>query len=559
MEGFLKKLAKILGVARENLPVFLGVLTLGVVAQVSLIFPSGLFYRGGFRFWGAQAHDGLWHVSLIQKLKYLSFENPVFAGERIGSYHYLSNLIIALVHRISGISVFNLFFRIFPSLISFSIGVLTFKLAKKLFRTEAGAIWSMFFVFMGSNFAYILPLFGLGYEILESAFWVQQPISMFTNMPFSASVPLILGALYFLDSYLSKGDKTDLVFSSVLFSLLAPTKSFSIVFNLAFGLAGGIRLILKRRTDLIIASILSLLFGFLLMLPAFKFERHLIFEPGWFLRTMIEAPDRMNWQDQALKLQVYRENFDIFNLSKFYLMAFLIFLFGNLGTRAVMFFGIVKRDFFKNEVHQILVCSLFLTLFIPIFFLTTGIVWNSIQFMYYFLLVAGIYAGYGTCRLMSRIKEPTIRVFASLVIILLTIPTSLHTLWFYHHRGPDTKVEGAELEALTKLSKSGSFRDTILTYPLEQSFIEVSAFSGKSTFLGDWLMAVVPGHDYAYRLESIRDASRNKDKFLDFLRVNKISWIYIKGIEPEIVKEIEENLNLFYCGGDITIYRVEKI
>lgn len=533
---------------------------LGVILQVSLIFPSGIFWNGSYQFWGAEYHDGLWHVSLIQKLTHLSLENPVFAGERLRNYHYLTDLVIALFHNITGIHIFDVFFRIYPVFISLLIGLLTYKLAKKLFYNEVAAIWSVLFVYIGSNFAYLLPFFKLGNPILESAFWVSQPISIFTNIPFSASVPLILGSILSLKIYFGNDKKKYLILSSILLGLAPPTKSFSIIFVMAFGFAGFIRVFREKKIDLLLASIMSFIIATLIISPTFQFGKNFIFEPGWFLKTMIEAPDRMNWKDWALKYQFYKANYDIFNLAKFYIIAFLIFVFGNLGTRIVMIIGLAKiKDVFKDEIHTILLGSLFVSLLIPTLFITTGIAWNGIQFMYYFLMIAGFYSGYGLYKLVNKMHGFLSKIILVFTIVVLTTPINIHTLWFYYHHPAEVKIGGEELSALTNLSKTGNYKDVVLTFPLETSFMEVSAFTDKSTFLGDWLMAIVPGHDYQKRLGLIKNSMETGEGFRNLLSKNGIKWLYIKGTEPEIVNSVKDSLSIFYKGDSITIYHVEKI
>ena len=551
-----------LDVEERNKKYFFLIFFAGVIAQLALIFPSGLYWKGGYQFWGTHFHDGLWHLSIVQKLKYLSLENPVFAGERIRNYHYLSDFVIALIHKMTGVSIFDIFFRIFPAFVSFLIGVLTYKLAKNLFENEISAIWSMFFVFLGSNFAFILPFLGLGNPIIETSLWVQQPISIFTNFPLSFSIPIIFGALYLLKKYLENLRIKYFLLSILLFGLAPASKSFSVIFNLSLVLVGLVRLIIKKNKDLFLAGIFSLIIAFLLLSPTFKFDKHLIFKPGWFLKTMVEAPDRMNWQSFALKYQFYKEYGDIFNLAKFYFIAFLIFFFGNLGTRVVAFFGFPGfLKLLRDEVHQVLILSLILSLLIPMFFLTTGIAWNAIQFVYYFLFIIGLYSGRGMSKILLYFKKNLFKWLFSLLIILATIPVNFYTLWFYYHRGrgPDIKIEKSRLRSLEMLLSSGSRDDVVLTFPLEKSFIEVSAFSGKSTFLGDWLMAVVPGHEYDSRFTEIKESMKSKDLFENFLNKNRIKWIYIMGEEPQILNEVHENFSLYFREEGIIIYHVEKI
>ena len=176
---------------------------LGAVFQVSVIIPSGTRVEGGYVFWGAQYHDALWHISLMQKLSHFSFENPVFAGETIRNYHYLMNLFLGLTHRVLNIPLFVLVYKVFPVVNSLLMGILTYVLSYRLFDSRRSALWSVFFVYFGSSFAYFLPALGLGGELLETAFWSQQQLSTFFNLPFAASLTVLLASCIALDKYLS--------------------------------------------------------------------------------------------------------------------------------------------------------------------------------------------------------------------------------------------------------------------------------------------------------------------------------------------------------------------
>jgi len=551
-------IANKLKLERKIKPYFFFTLVIGSIAQLAIIFPSGLYRRGVYRFWGVQFHDALWHVSVAQKLKDFSFENPVYSGEIIRNYHYLTNLIIAFVSKITGISLFHVTFRILPVVVTIAIGISTFILVNKVFKNQKAAVWAMFFVYLGSNLAYILPFFGLGYPIWETTMWVQQPISVFSNLPFATSIPIALSAIICLKLYLDDNKRKYFLSALLLFSLLPVIKSHSVVFLLALGIVGIWRVLTKRRLDILFLSLLIFILAYIFISPTFRFEKHLIFEPGWFLRTMIEAPDRLNWQDWALRYQFYKAHYDIFNLAKFFAVAFTIFFVGNLGTRMIALFGIPNiRKLFRDEIHFFLGVSAFGFALVPMLFLTTGVAWNSIQFFYYFLLISGIYSGVGMYKLISKIKKVQFKWLFSVVIILITIPVNLRTLWFFYSHPADSKIQGVYLESLQKLSKVGKASDVILNLPAGSNAIEMAAFTGKTMFLGDWLQAIVPGHDHQGRLDLLTKAMEREGDFIELLKKYGIDWIYIKGPNPQIIEDIEYLLDDFYISDKIKIYHVE--
>jgi len=164
---------------------------------------SGWIYPYGMGFWGANGHDGIWHLSLVESLSRGSLAMPMFAGEVIKNYHLGFDLILAGLHRLTGIPVVNLYFQIAPPVLALLIGFLTFKLTRNL--------WSVFFVYFGGNWAWIL---GKG----ESTFWSQASISTLINPPYALSLVVILLGLILLD-------KKRYLLAGLIFGLLVQIKN----------------------------------------------------------------------------------------------------------------------------------------------------------------------------------------------------------------------------------------------------------------------------------------------------------------------------------------------
>src|SRR3989344_2234192 len=120
---------------------------------------------------------GIWHVALINSLSRGSFEMPIFAGAQIKNYHLGFDILLAVIHFLTRISVINLYFQIIPPVLAFLIGWLTYKLTKNF--------WVFFFVYFGGSLGWVL---GKG----ESTFWTQQAISTLINPPFALSLIFIL-------------------------------------------------------------------------------------------------------------------------------------------------------------------------------------------------------------------------------------------------------------------------------------------------------------------------------------------------------------------------------
>src|SRR3989344_1131603 len=119
----LKKALKIL---RENrLALFLILVGSGIWSATMV--KSGLIYDYGMGFWGANGHDGVWHIALIKSLARSSLEMPTFAGESLKNYHIGFDLLVALIHKITYVPVQILYFQIIPPTLAFFLGIVTYK------------------------------------------------------------------------------------------------------------------------------------------------------------------------------------------------------------------------------------------------------------------------------------------------------------------------------------------------------------------------------------------------------------------------------------------------
>ena len=74
---------------------------IAVFFQSSLLFLSGVKTPEGIVFQPLGYHDGVWHLALISELKRnLPPNHPNFFGARLINYHYLWDLILAVLSKI---------------------------------------------------------------------------------------------------------------------------------------------------------------------------------------------------------------------------------------------------------------------------------------------------------------------------------------------------------------------------------------------------------------------------------------------------------------------------
>ena len=459
---------------------------------------SGLVYDFGMGFWGANGHDGIWHLSLIESLSRGSLSMPMFAGETIKNYHLGFDLLLASLHRLTNIPVVNLYFQIAPPLLALAIGYLTYRLTRNL--------WSVFFVYFGSNWAWILSRG-------ESTFWSQASISTLINPPYALSLVVLLAGLILLENrrYLLAG---------LVFGLLAQIKVYAAILVIV-----GLTVAALRQRQLFKTLIpTGAIAAVLTLLTNRQSASLVVFQPGWFLETMMALSDRLNWPRFYQAMINYRAAGIWFKAILAYVVALAIFVLGNLGTRLI----------FLARKSNLFYATIMVTgLILPMLFLQSGTPWNTIQFFYYPLFFASLLAG-------EVLKISNFKF--QILIVLLTLPTTLITLHdVYLPARPPAMVSNSELEALQFLRRQPA--GTVLTpvvnpdpyappprpLYLYESTAYVSALSGQPVYLEDEVNLNITGFAWPARRQQVLDlfTTSNVTSAAQFLSTNHIRYLYL--------------------------------
>lgn len=540
---------------------------------------SGLMYSYGMGFWGANGHDGIWHIALINSLAKGSIENPVFSGIQLQNYHIGFDLLIAVISRITTISPAVLYFQVVPPILALAIGLLTYRLVFTWKKSRTAALWSVFFVYFGGSWGWVVSFLRFGVISGESMFWSQQSISTLINPPYALSIALLLTGLILLAN---KGKKTivRVVLISLIFGILIQVKSYAGLLALsALAVAAVFDYLRNKEWHLSIVFILSLLISIILFFPLNKDSSSLIvWQPFWFLETMMGLSDRLGWDKFFSAMTNYRMGGDWIKAFLAYGVAFVIFWFGNLGTRAikelqVLFWIKNWRDQSWLEVFfAVMITS---GVLIPVFLVQKGTPWNTIQFLYYSLFLSSILAGITVDGLLSKIKASKLFISFSILVIILTIPTTIATLFevYIPQRAP-ARVTDSEVSALKFLREQPD--GVVLTYPFDEakakeaevnpprplylyvSSAYVSAFSNKNVYLEDEVNLNIMNYPWKERRLEVENFLSSKDETYvrNFLRSNNITYIYwLKG-QRAILGESQLGLSKIFENDLVDIYKV---
>lgn len=188
------------------------IIILGVLVQGFISFPSGYHYKEGLLFWSSQGQDGFWHISIMEEIKKeFPPQIPVFAGEELVNYHYLSDILMGEFARMfSFFASLDLYFRFFPVFFSFFMGISVFSFAQR-WRDKKTAYWAMFFTYFTGSFGYIVTFLREGKIFSgETAFWVSQLNTMVANPPHAVAICLLLASLLTFLIFFEKREKNGL-------------------------------------------------------------------------------------------------------------------------------------------------------------------------------------------------------------------------------------------------------------------------------------------------------------------------------------------------------------
>lgn len=540
---------------------------------------SGLCWNsdcsGGWGFWGANGHDALWHLSLINNFANGNFGNPVFAGFPLQNYHIGFDLMLSWIVRLAGISGSMLYFQIIPPVLAVLVGVLTYKFVYLWRKSKNEALLSTFFVYFGGSFGWVVSLFrGQGWGG-ESMFWSMQSISTLINPPFAASIVLVLAGLIFMLKNEEKPKLINIFLAILCFGLLSGIKIYgSLLVLTALLIVGVYSLIINYQSSVIKTFAGTLAVSILLYVPLNGLSSSLIvWKPFWFLESMVALSDRVNWQKFYSAMTTYRMGSIWIKAIVAYSFAFIIFVVGNLGTRIISL-GALKREIKNikkiNTIGLILFIVVLAGIVVPTFFVQKGTAWNTIQFLYYSLFFAGIFAGISLGKFIENSKLNTYIIYSIVVVIvLLTIPTTISSLRNYIGK-PQSILPKSELEALTFLKKEPS--GIVLTYPYIKENLDsyptplylytttayVSAYSGKPVFLEDEMNLGIMQYSFEERRESVESflSTLNEKEAYDFLRKNNIKYVYwLKGQHAR-VGDKQLGLTKIFENEDATIYVV---
>lgn len=556
------------------------VFILGIAGQLAIIAPSGRLQNHDLVFWSAHGRDGIWHIALIEELKKsYPLQNPIFAHEKLVNYHFFSDIPSAMFSKYFMLSPLDLYFRFFPLLFSILLGAASWMLGQKIGKTSAAGLWASIFTYFTGSFGYLITVFrdhSIGGETL---FWSSQIQSSIGNPPQITSLIILLVFLYFFYALTENRTKLFYAVCVLMLGTLIVFKVYAGIVALICVLAISVyQLLIYKKVYFFGIFIPSLILSLALYLPnTAGSASFLIWEPWWFVRTMVVGTDKLNWIDLELRRQTYIYEGNWKRVLQVELTAFLIFVFGNLGTRFVGFWFLAKnfRSNIGSPFIQLITLMIVTSFILPLLFLQKGVAGNTIQFLQYYLLLMGILAGVSVSKFLQYIKHVGVTVFVITVIIVSSVPTQIGLIYMFYSRPPYAKISITELEALRFLKDNAS-KDAVILSPPFQKYLKVggpilpiwawsdtayvAAISGRRSYLADTEQVDILGYSLDQRFQVVARIFSEQDpaKLNQILSKHRIDFIYLpKALKINLPPEIANQV--FFENSEIQILKVSDL
>ena len=473
--------------------------------------------------------DGMWFDAISAvAFKSVPFQMPNFAGQQLGGYHYLPNLLSFLIHQTTSLPFYFIRLKILPFIYLFLVMILSVKVAKKIHDDHRFVFIFVLFLLLGGPLRIITALYNFNLSELWSNFMINTFEA--TNIMVSPHTAFSLVLLLLLLNSLLESKITFkyIFFNSVILLLLFGTKFYTAFAAIIIYFTYSMQICIKeKKFSHAVMIALSLFITVVLSYFAFYGARSIgknsvfTFAPFALAHHIIENKTRFFYSND-LVLQRY---FLYSNVSKFSLRLLLIELYSSflfilfyVGIRSIgLLFIVFKiKDIIKNKLWLSLLFAIIpLTLF-PLLFIQRGVWFDTAQFLVTGSFLLSIFSSEIIFRLIHRIEKKFV-IITFLILLPFFIQNILILKKNFDPFNPIISHE--ELQAL-KILKSKP-QGTVF-YPITNGDSPyVNVFSEKQSFVNYVHVLENVGINYLKRLQIADSAD------VDALAKQEVSYIYI--------------------------------
>lgn len=483
----------------------------GVVAQNIPTFGSGWRTAQGIVYYWINGFDGLFHLSLSRSL--LGSLPPVQPGANdlvVTNYHYLSNLIVAEFAQVWSLPINHLYFQFFPILLSLWLGLLIIQIIKNWVaptsaRKMAILIALFLFYFAGELSWLFQLLIGSRPEQFFNVY-IDNGLIQFLNPPQAFAKLVFLSVLLLLNQYWQEKSWRLAVLLGLLVAALVPLKVYFGIYA-ALGLASvsiyqllvDLLKILRRQATLtkiistyrydVIFAIVAALVALAFYLPANSQAGGLFYSFISWPKILI-SPEKINWNEWWLRLQVYEAAGNTRALVVMYSLAAGVFLGAIYHFRLLgifVFHRALRGRLLTNEIIFLLVPAFGLT-YVAMNYLQVSGGANIFNFFVVSLVVLNLLASVFLAQLVSKNRWWLIPLLiGGALVVVQSFVYTYGYLRNYSDRTDLVRIDQSHEEALDYLSQLPPESALLQTHPkhyLNSYSPYLFFFTGQKSYLG---------------------------------------------------------------------------
>ncbi|MCL4397663.1 hypothetical protein M1403_01400 [Patescibacteria group bacterium] len=368
---------------------------------------------------GATYYDAGVHLSLIGEMQ-SRFPPTDFAygGVPLKNYHYLYDTALAAAVKVTGISYLDLYYRFAPIILALLLSLVIYLTTLVLTKNPWAATFSIFFSVFATSLG-VLTMRGT-----NNVFMTDQIYDMMINPQGVLSLIVFLSLFLLLAAYEKSGRKWQMLVFAILLAASFGIKAHGgVVF--AIGAVFGAGWFWFKKKD--IFAVLAILIGLGGMLTWVKLNLDgsavgIQVAPFWLLERLMGDYERLYLISFTQHLETAKHFGNWLTLTRLYLEAFIIYLFGSLGLRIIGLLPLISalRNWQRTASSRAFLFFSGLASFaIPLFFNQGKKPFDIVQFTPYFTLFLGICFTVFVFAVLDRVNNKAVKVLTLLVLVAI--------------------------------------------------------------------------------------------------------------------------------------------
>lgn len=461
----------------------------GVLLNLLTIMPSGSHYcfdnACGVYFWGANEHDGVWHLAVANTLlDQYPYQLPNMSGVTMHGYNYLLDLVVAVMSKISLTSSSVWIFKIIPLLWAGLFVWLSGKFARSyLPKRKYYPYLVMIMGLLGSSLGYLIVLLKNSSLKGASTILAMQAGQNLLNPQFALSLVVIL--LYLIKAKNEPKNLRDYMWRGDLVAVAITLKFYT-------GIVMGVMMAAEVAWDWVggkvgrkLITLGSLVAGSLVIAASWFFYQPghaafpLIYKPWATVNPVVEDSSLVYLPQLATRIYSY-QGAKLWIIEAIILGIFTLF---NYGSRVIAVFAITKVSHSRQK-FLIIVGSL-AGLLLSILLVQRGVWWNTVQFLYVSMYLAGLLSAEVLADWLDQGK--LIFTALALIVVALNLPGNWDIATTYIHKPGTSYISDDQLSALRYLRDQP--KGAVLTPPF-------SRVGGTAKLSGLYDTAMIPAYSY---------------------------------------------------------------